>query len=318
MKKLIAVMAFAGVLSVPSVIFADASWYGSLRGGVAFGQGEDTRYADGNSRWGIKGSNELADGLTANYRFEHQFSTENAGLARTGNILGAKTGRLANVGLSGGFGNLSLGTIWSASFNGTGAITDNSMLWGNSHTSYTVGNALSYSNSVGNASFQVDAIMDSARDTGDAVDQVEFGMSIGLGDIGKLAVSYVEKKDVNITTMVHKDAEEAMDMVPGMPEMYYIRADGADRAKDTKVEKIEVSVTIDEDAVTDGIQNMYFKTDADGAITDEFKDADAKDCLFNAKINIDPMTGSRGIDENDQTDGIQPCVQTTKNHSSGM
>ena len=208
-------------MSVPSVIFADANWYGSLRGGVAFGEGKDTRFADGNSRWGIKGSNELTDGLTATYRFEHQFSTENAGLARTGNILGAKEGRLANVGLSGGFGNLSLGTIWSASFNGTGAITDNSMLWGNSHTSYTVGNALSYSNSVGDASFQVDAIMDGARDTGDAVDQVEFGMSIGLGDIGKLAVSYVEKKDVNIMTMVHVDGDAGQAHVEHVPAMYY-------------------------------------------------------------------------------------------------
>ena len=217
-------------MSVPSVIFADANWYGSLRGGVAFGEGKDTRFADGNSRWGIKGSNELTDGLTATYRFEHQFSTENAGLARTGNILGAKEGRLANVGLSGGFGNLSLGTIWSASFNGTGAITDNSMLWGNSHTSYTVGNALSYSNSVGDASFQVDAIMDSARDTGDAVDQVEFGMSIGLGDIGKLAVSYVEKKDVNIMTMVHVDGDAGQAHVEHVPAMYFMVNGVADNA----------------------------------------------------------------------------------------
>ena len=266
MKKLIAVMAFAGVLSVPSVIFADANWYGSLRGGVAFGGGDDTRFADGNSRWGIKGSNELADGLTANYRFEHQFSTENAGLARTGNILGAKTGRLANVGLSGGFGNLSLGTIWSASFNGTGAITDNSMLWGNSHTSYTVGNALSYSNSVGNASFQVDAIMDSARDTGDAVDQVEFGMSIGLGDIGKLAVSYVEKKDTNIMTMVHVEGDSGRPQINAVPAMYTIPDPETPNSKDT-IEVMEVSVEVRKTvAAADGeaFDSPLFDTDKDG------------------------------------------------------
>ena len=169
---------------------------------------------DGGSRWGIKGSNELADGLSAIYRFEHKFSTENAGLDGGG--------RLAHVGLSGGFGTLTLGQIWSASFNATGAITDNSLLWGDSATSYRVGNALSYSNSVGNASLQIDAIMDSSRDTGDAVDQVEFGMTIGLGDIGKLAVGYVESKDTNITTMVHKDAVQAKDATPDTPEMYHI------------------------------------------------------------------------------------------------
>ena len=36
-------------------------------------------------------------------------------------------GRLAYVGLSGGFGTLTIGQIWSASYNSVGAITDNSI-----------------------------------------------------------------------------------------------------------------------------------------------------------------------------------------------
>ena len=193
MKKLIAVMAFAGVLSVPSVIFADASWYGSLRGGVEVGGGNDASFKDGGSRWGIKGSSEISEGLSAVYRFEHKISTANA--SQPG-------GRLAYAGLSGAFGTVSLGQVWSASFNHVGAITDGSWFYGNSETSYRVGNALSYAMSAGAISMQLDAVMDGGTDTGDAVDQLEFGMTVNLGDIGKLGIAYIDTKDKMVTSDV--------------------------------------------------------------------------------------------------------------------
>ena len=34
MKKLLTVVCLSGLLSVPSVVFAEASWYGSLRSGI--------------------------------------------------------------------------------------------------------------------------------------------------------------------------------------------------------------------------------------------------------------------------------------------
>ena len=215
---------------------------------------------DGGSRWGVKGSNELADGLSAIYQFEHKFSTENAGMDGGG--------RLAHVGLSGGFGTVTFGQIWSASFNATGAITDNSMLWGDSGTSYRVDNALSYSNSVGNASVQIDAIMDSSRDTGEAVDQVEFGMSIGLGDIGKLAFGYVESKDTNIDdAWVHVPATPATPGVAqrkGSPAEYYLVGPEEDGSDDTALMMIEVLVPLgDTDVSTNGIDNDYFDEDGE-------------------------------------------------------
>ena len=214
---------------------------------------------DGGSRWGIKGSNELADGLSAIYRFEHKFSTENAGLDGGG--------RLAHVGLSGGFGTLTLGQIWSASFNATGAITDNSLLWGDSATSYRVGNALSYSNSVGNASLQIDAIMDGDRNTGDAVDQIEFGMTIGLGDIGKVAVGYVESKDTIIDdAWVHMPGTDATPGVaarPGSPAEYFLVQAGEDNP-DIELQMITVMVpTNDLDEDEDGWQNPFYDADGD-------------------------------------------------------
>ena len=188
-------------MSVPSVIFADANWYGSLRGGVEVGGGNDASFKDGGSRWGIKGSSEISEGLSAIYRFEHKISTTDA--SQPG-------GRLAYAGLSGSFGTVSLGQIWSASFNHVGGITDGSWFYGNSETSYRVGNALSYAMSAGAISMQLDAVMDGGTDTGESVDQLEFGMTVSLGDIGKLGLAYVDTKDSMVTNSVFMEGTPTM------------------------------------------------------------------------------------------------------------
>ena len=160
MKKLLTIVCLSGLLSVPSVVFAEASWYGSLRAGIK--TSDTTGVANAGSRWGVKGSSEISEGLTAVYRFEHGIDSTNANLG--------ESGRLSYVGLSGGFGSLTIGRIWSASYNSVGAITDNSnFIGGDSETSYTHGSVVSYAVSVENISIQVDAIMNKgwgARNTG--------------------------------------------------------------------------------------------------------------------------------------------------------
>ena len=191
MRKLLFTLALAGTLSVPSVVFAEATWYGSLRGGVEIGGGNDASFYDGGSRWGIRGSAEAGEGLTAVYRFEHKISTTDA--SQPG-------GRLAYAGLTGGFGSLTLGQVWSASYNSVGAITDNSNYFGNSETSYRVGSAVSYAFSTDAMSLQLDAIMDPGTNSGQSVDQLEFGMSINLGDSARVALAYVDTNDKTVTT----------------------------------------------------------------------------------------------------------------------
>ena len=96
-----------------------------------------------------------------------------------------------------------MGQIWSASYNSFGAITDNSTFLGDAETSYRNGNSVSYAVSVENISIQVDAIMNNgwgARNTGPPetaenaedqnVDQVELGVSMGLGENGKMAFAH--------------------------------------------------------------------------------------------------------------------------------
>ncbi len=256
MRKLLVTLALAGTLSVPSAVFAEeeagASWYGSLRGGVEFGGG-DTKFYDGVSRWGIKGSAEASEGLTAVYRFEHAFSTTDGS---------QPNGRLGYVGLSGGFGTLTLGQIWSASYNHAGVIRDFPNWYTASDTSARVPSALSYSLSNDAFSMQIDAIMDGGTNTGSAVDQLEFGMTVNLGEIGKVALAHTNVKDQ--TVMVMPTIEDWLDTfqpnkpttvgqvgsqntpydpgTDGTPEMYTVDHDGSDQTPEVQVEMITVSV----------------------------------------------------------------------------
>ena len=138
------------------------------------------------------GSSEISDGLSAVYRFEHKLDSIEASLAGGG--------RLSFVGLSGGFGTITAGQIWSASYNSVGAITDNSNLWGDSQTSYRVGNAVSYAISTGNMSLQIDAIMDESEGkTDNNIDQLEFGLAVDIGDIAKVAFAHIRVEDYTET-----------------------------------------------------------------------------------------------------------------------
>ena len=150
MKKFFQIAFLASFFSVPppQLAFAEASWYGSIRTGL---QNEETSgLADRGSRWGIKGSSEIAEGLTAVYRYERSIDSTNA--EDTG-------GRLSYVGLSGNFGTITVGQVWSATYNSVGVITDNSGAFGDSETDLRIGNAVSYSVSVGNLSLQADVVM---------------------------------------------------------------------------------------------------------------------------------------------------------------
>lgn len=67
------------------------------------------------SRWGLKGSEDLGNGLKANFNFESGFSMD-SGLQGQGALFG----RQAWVGLSGGFGAVQLGRMSTAIFNVAG------------------------------------------------------------------------------------------------------------------------------------------------------------------------------------------------------
>ncbi len=162
------------------------------------------------SRWGIKGSSETSEGLAAVYRFEEGINEEgiNAANARQGS--GTGEGRLSYVGLSGGFGTLTVGRVWGASYNHF-AFVDKAHKYGSTGTTARISNAVSYAVDVGSVSFQADILADPASmrhsrthwetyDTGPVassaqrddkdVDASQLGATLALGDNGKVAVYY--------------------------------------------------------------------------------------------------------------------------------
>ncbi len=252
------VLIFSGLLTTPATVLADevtsedvasedsmatsaaepvgASWYGSLRGVINFSSGADAEFKDGYSRWGVKGSGEVSEGLSAVYNFEHKIRITDAQQVQDG-------GRLAFVGLSGGFGAVTLGQIWSASYNHAGVLRDFPYFNTSPDTSVRIGNALSYAFSADAFSVQVDAIMDGGKDTGKAIDQLEFGMTVNLGDFGKIALAHTKVED----------AMMAMDMGK------YVDDKGTtDKDDDVtyEVHKITVEVAKDSDYYDSATKNM--------------------------------------------------------------
>ena len=186
MKKQLIAVGLAGLLTIPAVSFgaemAGPSLYGSFRTGLIFGDG-DSKVSDIGSRWGIKGSHEVSEGLTASYKYEARMDTTTAITAGhrydpdDGNGTSGG-GRLSYISLSGGFGTVSLGQIWSASGVHYGFAVDPSYhngLFGGA--SYRPGNSVSYSSNAGDVSFQIDKV------TGDG-EKVELGASASFGPVG--------------------------------------------------------------------------------------------------------------------------------------
>ena len=85
MKKQLIAVGLAGLLTIPAVSFsaemAGPSLYGSFRTGISVGDG-DSNVSDFTSRWGIKGSHEVSEGLTASYRYEAKMNTTSAAVWR--------------------------------------------------------------------------------------------------------------------------------------------------------------------------------------------------------------------------------------------
>ena len=249
MKKLLITVCLSGLLSVPSAVLgaemAGPSLYGSFRTGLIFGDG-DASVSDIGSRWGITGSHEVAEGLTASYTLEVNANTTNAESAggndsilassdadttQSGNLdsvldpetdvdaedrlkyvsAGGPGGRLSSISLSGGFGSLTLGQIWSASGVHYGFALDGSY-WNGTFggASARIGNAVSYSSSAGDVSFQID------KTTGTA-EKLEFGASATLGPVGVgLGYSSSAKNDAGFTGLAVAAGAAGVDLTIGL------------------------------------------------------------------------------------------------------
>lgn len=124
--------------------------------GTKLSQGRIESSGANNSRWGLKGTEDLGNGLKANFALESGFNTDTGGDANQ-SVPGATAfGRQAWVGLSGDFGAVSLGrqyTAYDALRGATNNLYDTNMsttnsVWGQASTigGYTnrVSNSIAY------------------------------------------------------------------------------------------------------------------------------------------------------------------------------
>lgn len=109
----------------------EVSFYGSLRAMVETADHENgDNFKDALSRIGVTGSHDLGNGLTA-------FGTYELKVDVAEGELGSETSsdaRVAKIGLSGDFGTVQVGRMWSAFYNAIGYAGD--QLWWNSAPAY--------------------------------------------------------------------------------------------------------------------------------------------------------------------------------------
>jgi len=116
-KTLIALAAVAAT----SVAFAQSSvtLYGVADAGISKSTGSSATFAsaslmnNGNSRWGIRGTEDLGGGLKAGFNFEQGVNLNDGSLAQSGP---GPFSRAAWMNLSGGFGEVRLGRTLNPSF----------------------------------------------------------------------------------------------------------------------------------------------------------------------------------------------------------
>ena len=283
MKKMVMVAALMAAFIMPQVASADAVWYGSLRGGVQAGGGNDAAVKDVGSRWGIKGSAEISEGLSAVYNFEQGIDLANASQGE---------GRLSNVGLSGSFGTIAVGKVWSASHNHVGSVTDPSVTYGDSGTSGRTGSALSYSLTSGSVSGQVDLVMGDTN-TGKDIDQMEFGLTVTVGDMATVGFAHVKVEDT-----LHSVKVSNNDYVMAKPATYSITVD------EKVMSLMPVAITVDVVPHADETKkgSMYLTEDnmlAEGAMVN----------YDNGMYKV--MGATDACDDSETSDVVEKCATTT-------
>ena len=194
MKKTIIATAVSAALMAPVAAQAEATVYGRVHQGIELvnpeGGDSTTDFVNVGSRFGIKASSDVGNGMTASahYEFTTDSDVKGVGVANT---------RIATVGVSGGFGSVTLGNQWSAWYNQVGVHVDPTFYVGPvKHIGpFRTANTIKYSNSFGPVSLELDARLDDAGDGGG--DGHAVAASFAVNDNITLAAGIDNTKDGN-------------------------------------------------------------------------------------------------------------------------
>lgn len=192
MKKLL-ILAIAAAIAAPMAASAgDTVLYGKINNSLIRTDASGSAHwdvIDASSRVGIKASEDLGSGLTAVLQIELKLDSD------TGNGL-ADGGRLAYVGLAGGFGAVALGQQWTPYYGAVNKTDIFSIPGANDHYLSNLdrsGDTLSYvSPNIGGVTVKLAAIVDGATD--------EDGVDAWDGSIG------YKNAGLDVALGIHRDA----------------------------------------------------------------------------------------------------------------
>ena len=155
------------------------------------------------SRFGIKASSQISDGLTAFGKYEFGTSPDEGFLGST-----SGTSRLGYVGLKGGFGEISIGTRWSPLYLHTVSPVDAPNAFGGTsggwgyNTDFRNSDTINYKNKFGAASVAIQLQMDENDADNDAIDELTIGASFKAGS-ATIGVGYQDNKDSHSIAAIH-------------------------------------------------------------------------------------------------------------------
>ena len=209
-KKLIAAAVSAAVIA-PVAAQAESSFYGRVNNAIEIkddGTDSTTNMADVTGRVGYKGSTDIGNGMTAHGQFEFRAKSDDSTGFRSDDDGNGDNGRIATVGLSGGFGSVTLGQQWSSYFNTFGTLVSPTYSLGfYLFTSagggmYRQGNTVKYSNSFGPVSMELDYRADEGNN----------GLGIGF------SISPMENLTIAVAFDNQENSTAAVDAVKGVTE----------------------------------------------------------------------------------------------------
>lgn len=200
MRKSAIALAVTAGLFASAATYADTTFYGSFRTDVFMSDPDgagDAVWAvqDAGSRWGVRGSEDLGNGLSATYQLEARV---NSGAFNQGFGGPAFGGRLLWIGLEGGFGAVRIGTQWSPYYIDVIGNLDqfNSIgIYDNNYTGvYRKNNALLYQTPSSLEMFKVAAMvnMDGAPGERD-LDEYNIAATAGFGP-ANLGLAYLDNQ----------------------------------------------------------------------------------------------------------------------------
>ncbi len=136
------------------------------------------------SRFGVKASSDLGNGLTAHGRYEFGTNTDDgAG--------GITSTRIATAGISGGFGRVDVGNQWTAFYNSVGVDLDPTFVVGpvGTPTPFRSPNTIKYSNSVGPLALEADLRLGDEGGEGDDLSGNGGGIGIRVAATDNLTIA---------------------------------------------------------------------------------------------------------------------------------